>query len=287
MTTDRAAKPSASRGGVRAVVRYLPRPLRAWARRRLDLSLAAIVRRLTPLVPIDAVTERDVFIAGFPKSGHTWFQNIVCGVIYGVDPEYAPDTLVQELVPDVHYKRFYKRFATPMYFKTHHLPRPEYHRVIYLLRDGRDAMVSYYHYNRVMIGDAVDFRRMVTEGEHLLPCKWHTHVEAWLSNPHRADMLVVRYEDLLADPVNEMRRFCAFVGADRKTSLLEAVAAKTSFEVMREKERRFGWDDDRWPRRASFIRRGVAGSHKSEMPDDMLALFMDQARETLEKCGYL
>src|SRR5437016_2347879 len=94
------------------------------------------IRALTGLIPIREFSEDDVFIVGYGKSGNTWFQNLASAVTYGVDPRYAPDTLIQELVPDVDYKHFYKRFKTPMFFKSHHLPNHDYKHVVYLLRDG-------------------------------------------------------------------------------------------------------------------------------------------------------
>jgi hypothetical protein len=71
---------------------------------------------------------------------------MLAGLIFGIDVRFAPDSLVQDLIPDVYYKRFYRRHLTPTFFKTHDLPRPQSRRVIYLVRDGRDAMVSYFHH---------------------------------------------------------------------------------------------------------------------------------------------
>ena len=88
--------------------------------------------------PIREARPEDVFIVGYPRTGNTWFQNLVSGVVFGADPELTPDSVIQELVPDVHAKQYYKRFGTPTFFKSHDLPAPEHKRVIYLLRDGRD-----------------------------------------------------------------------------------------------------------------------------------------------------
>ena len=87
----------------------------------------------TDLMPITQFSDMDIFIAGYPKSGNTWLQNLITGIYFGVDPDLAPDTLIQELVPDIHFKKYYRRLKTPMFFKTHYLPRPEYKRVIYLV----------------------------------------------------------------------------------------------------------------------------------------------------------
>lgn len=214
-------------------------------------------------------------------------QNLIAGVIYSLDPEYLSDALVLDLVPDVHACRYYRRHQTPMYFKTHHLPQPEHRRVIYLLRDGRDVMVSYYHHLRALNGDCVDFSEIVETGRHLSPSKWHDHVNAWRSNPFRAEILTVKYEDLLENPPREMRRVCDFVRVERSPEFLEIVSRKTSFSKMREKEEKNGWANPAWPSSRFFVRRGEVGSFRDEMPANVLSAFVAQAGDTLRACNYL
>ena len=241
------------------------------------------------LVAITESVEDDVFIVGYPKSGNTWFQYLVAGVIYGADTEYVPNTLLQELIPDVHYKRYYKRYWTPMFFKSHHLPRPDYRHVVYLLRDGRDVMVSYRHMLSAQRGEEIDFLTMVESGKGLFPCKWHEHVEAWLSNPYNTRMIIVKYEDLKRNTTQELRRFCAFVGVERDDVFLEWVAAQASFEKMHAKERegRIFFENPRWPKNKHFFRRAVVGSYRDEMPPDVLDAFLHDATQTLQDCDYL
>jgi hypothetical protein len=239
------------------------------------------------LVPITDFHSDDIFIVGYPKSGNTWMQNLVAGLVYGVDPGYAPDSLIQDLVPGVHHRAYYKRYISPMFFNSHNLPVREYKRVIYLIRDGRDVMVSYFHYNRALRGTEVNFLKMVKEGEGLFPCKWHEHVEAWINNPYNAEMLLIKYEDLKKDPVNELERLCKFTGIIRDKALLNRVAAGTSFERMRLKEVQYGIDDPRLPKDKFFTRRGEIGSYKDEMPQDVLESFLSEAGRTLRKLGYL
>jgi Sulfotransferase domain len=245
------------------------------------------IARKRGLPPITETKPADIFIAGYPKSGNTWMQNLVAGVAYNLDPEHLSDSQILNLVPDVHACRHYQRRQTPMYFKTHHLPRPEYRRVIYLLRDGRDVMVSYYHHLRALNGDDVDFSEIVRTGRHLSPSKWHDHVNAWRSNPFGAEILTVRYEDLLENPVSELRRVCEFAGIERSPEVLENVCRQSSFSKMREKEEKTGWANPKWPDSRFFVRRGEAGSFKDEMPEDVLSVFMAQAGDTLRSCNYL
>jgi hypothetical protein len=236
------------------------------------------------LRPIDDTQPDDLFVCAYPRSGITWFQNIVAGVVFGVDPEYAHDSLIQDLVPAVNYKQFYKRYGPVAFFKSHFLPQTQYRRVVYLLRDGRDVMVSYYHYLTAMHGKQ-DFLRLV-QGHGLSPCHWHEHVEQWLANPHGADILVIRYEQLQAATARELRRLCDFARLERSDAHLEHIAAKASFAIAREKERQQGWDNQKWPREHAFIRRGAIGSHKDEMSPEVLAAFLNIAGPTLAKLGY-
>jgi hypothetical protein len=238
--------------------------------------------------PMAKFSEEDIFIVGYPKSGNTWFRDIVAGLVFSVLPEFAPRSLVQDLVPDVHAVPHYKRYATPMFFKTHFLPTPDYKRVVYLLRDGRDAMVSYHRYLVDLMNIRADFLEAVQTGKNLFPCKWHEHVEEWLANPFKAEMIVIKYEDLKTDTARELQRFCDFAGLKRSPEFLQMIAEETAFEKMRDREIKWGLDEPPpWPKDKMFRRRGAVGSYMDEMPPEVLSAFLKDSAETLRRCGYL
>ena len=106
-------------------------------------------------------------MVGYPKSGNTWMQNLLAGIMYGIDGRYSPDKLVQELIPDLDYKVIYKRISDKMLFKTHDLPKSTYNNIIYLVRDPRDVMASYY---AMVSGQGVDTTasKMIINEDQLL-----------------------------------------------------------------------------------------------------------------------
>jgi hypothetical protein len=237
--------------------------------------------------PIDQFAPTDVFVVGYPKSGNTWMQYLIAGAFCGVDLEIAPDALVQDLTPDVHFKKFYKPYYPLTFFKAHFLPRPDYRKVVYLLRDGRDVLVSYWHYLRGLCKQEIDFAEMVKTGDKFFPCKWHEHVDRWLANPHRAEIITVRYEDLKNDTAYELARIAEFAGLKRERAVLEAAARSASFDAMKRREASFPWENPQIPKNGQFVRRGQVGSNRDEMPADARAIFLREAGPTLTRTGYL
>src|SRR5579871_1723505 len=231
--------------------------------------------------PMSVTLPDDVFIAGYPKSGNSWFQDLVAGLRFGILSDRSHPKLINDLVPDLHDDTWYRRYFTPTFFKTHFKPLPQYRNVVYLLRDGRDAMVSYLHHRAAMERREIDFLKMVRDGENLFPCKWHEHVNAWTENPYQARMIVIKYEDLLGDAAHEMERFCVFAGLEVDREQIRTIVDRASFAKLRAREQKLGETTEVWPKDKLFRRRGVAGSFRDEMPPDVLASFLAEAGPTL------
>jgi hypothetical protein len=258
--------------------------LRPYEEQPTDQVLQRMQQTLQRLTLMGTYDADDVFVIGYPRSGHTWVQNLLACVRFGCDGRETPDAVVQHLVPDVHQMPYYFRFAAPMFFKTHHFPRPEYRRVVYLLRDGRDVMVSYKYYLENVrarkIGRYQELKSLSTCGV------WHDHVQAWLQNPHQAAVIIVRYEDLIADGERELRRICRFAGLDGQEDRIPAALASCRFANLREKEAVGGLLNGGWPGTQPFFRRGVVGSHRDELDPVFLEEFLAEAEPTLQQLGY-
>lgn len=240
------------------------------------------------LIPIEKTLDDDIFIVGYPKSGNTWMQSLVSGMLYGIDTEFLPDRLAQAIVPDVHARQFYTRFGKINFFKSHHLPRPEYKKVIYLIRDGRDVITSYYSYNKVL-GYDFSLEEMVKEGKGLFPSKWKDHVSAWMENPYNALVLIVRYEDLINQTMTELQKICEFASIERETKKLEKVIIGNSIDKMREKAKKYnGMGHLNWEgnKAQKFFRKGKVGSYKTELPKELIEYFNNDSYKELKEFNY-
>jgi len=266
------------------LIRVLPGSLRPYVRGRMTGGGIPPAPETFGLTSVDAIEERDVVIVGWPKSGNTWLQNCAAGLLYGLQPEWTPDAVIQTLVPDMHWFPAYRRFQSPMFFKSHSLPRPEYRRVVYLVRDGRDALVSFYHHQSAVTGTVPEWRDLIAHGAGEFGT-WAQHVRAWQENPYDAEILTIRYEDMKQDLPRELSRLCAFAGLAREAAMIRAAAENASFAKMKLQDQRFGQSGAGWPAGIPFVRRGQVGSYQDEMPPEALQAFLEQSRSALSQFG--
>jgi Sulfotransferase domain len=241
--------------------------------------------------PIENTYKNDIFLAGFPKSGNTWLQNLLAGVLLDTTSRLLTPRLVNEIVPDVHAKSYYKRFFNSMIFKTHDLPKKQHRRVIHLVRDGRDAMVSYYNMG---INKNVNFPysmgEMVIEGKGVFPTKWNIHTRLWNENPFNAEILTVRYEDMHKTPISELQRISKFIKVEISNERLKDIVEYNSIYNLRQRVAKYGIDNDHtWKNKhiTSFFRKGEIGNYKSEMSEDLISFFNEEAKRELSFYNYL
>lgn len=253
-------------------------------------SRAENVIRKNKFIPIHETQPQDVFIAGYPKSGNTWMQNIVTGLILNSNAPNLTPQLVNEIVPDVHAKKYYKRLFPKMVFKTHGFPVPQYKRVIHLVRDGRDVMVSYYNMKK---NKSIDFpysmRDMVVDGKGISPSKWHVHCQKWHDNPYEAEIICVKYENIHLDPKYELRKICDFLDLDITEERMMLVYDNNRIDYVRNRVDKFGMDNDHtWNNKpvTSFFRKGIIGDYKNKMPEDLITHFNSEAKKQLLQLKY-
>lgn len=241
--------------------------------------------------PINETLANDIFVAAYPKSGNTWVQNLIAGILLDSTSEFLTPRLVNELVPDVHAKQYYKRFFDQMVFKTHALPQPEYKKVIHLVRDGRDSLISYH---KMGVNKSKDYPHtledMVVKGVGLSPSKWHIHTSQWLNNPYNAQIIRIRYEDLLDNGLEEIKKISEFIGVKRSESRLLEILQNNSITELRNRVEKHGMDNDHtWTNKhiSTFFRKGIVGDYKDEMSEELIDYFNNEAKEELLFFNYL
>lgn len=191
------------------------------------------------LEKIETTNETDVFIVGFPKSGNTLMQHILAHLYYGLNQETSR-TMVNLIAPDIYNNSHFFRFNKTCFFKSHERPKPNYRRVIYLVRNGKDALLSYYRMKRNM-GVHLTFSELLTGEIPIFGGSWQDHILAWNANPYKAEILWLKYEDICSNKTEVLKRICDFLNINRSEAELKRVGQFTSLEFMKEMEQKFDW----------------------------------------------
>lgn len=261
--------------------RYPQRPLRyAWvnARRRLRESAYRLGLR-----------RADAYVTEFPRSGASW-------VTWMCREMRAPGAA--ETLEVVH---------------SHWRWSPALRPAVYVMRDGRDAMLSLYYYHlrlrevtppsRAHIdaffadvlgpdADLDDVRGNLPAfiaslrdkpfggilrargNRRYLP--WPEHVRDWVRQP---EVLALRYEDLIVDTPAQLARISEHLGLGLAPETLSDIAARHSFKARTGREP--GTEDPR-----GHVRKGIAGDWKNHYTRAAGEAFQSFAGEALVELGY-
>ncbi len=226
-----------------------------------------------------------VWLASFPRSGNTFLRNILFEVYGLASSTYHRES---EYPVDANFKQF------PV-IKTHELPGAleadgvfAGEPVVYLVRDGRDAMCSIAHHRSNLIAPGSDYEQNLREA--ILADRgsffggWSQNVEQWCK---RAD-LVIRFEDLIKDPLSEVERLRTIFELPQPDAekLPTFESLKSGIPEYGAKRHQEISEDEKKEHSKRFFRRGKAGGWREEMPGALQELFWSIHGDTMDSVGY-
>jgi len=218
-----------------------------------------------------------MWLASFPRSGNTFVRNILFEV-YGIKSSAF------RLDKETKWSDIYTELPV---VKTHYLPKDveppidSSVKVACLIRDGRDALISTAHHRKDIVEPGSDFRENLKTA---ILASGDSHFGGWSENVRQwADIadVVVRYEDLVEDPIRETEKFRAILDMPEPD-----IAKLPTLDSQRNSENKYGKFKRHENRSKLFFRRGVAGAWKDEMPDDLHELFWEYHHEMMIRFNY-
>lgn len=200
------------------------------------------IRRFAPSTPPPmagrglTVRADDVYLVSYPRSGNTWMRFMLSRLL---DPVTTPSyESVPRTVPDIYEwsDEALDGFRRPRLLKSHEYFDPRYPRTIYLVRHPADVAISYHTYllkrQRIPSTTRLDefVATLFSTGGPDAYGSWGDHVGSWLGARQGTDrFLLLRYEDLHADPLANLRRVAAFAGLPgEEDALRDAIVAGSS-----------------------------------------------------------
>ncbi|XP_021567996.1 sulfotransferase 1C4-like [Carlito syrichta] len=225
----------------------------------------------------------DLLIASYPKAGTTWTQEIVDLIQSDGDVEKSKRAPIHLRQPFLEWTRMTitgitqaKTMPSPRILKTHlpvQLLPPSFWekncKIIYMARNAKDNMVSYYHFQRMHKdlpdpGSWDEYFKTFLEGK-VFWGSWYDHVKDWWRKKDSHPILYLFYEERMQDPKSEIRKIMEFLGKNLKEEVVDQIAYNTSFEVMKKNPMTNFSNEARMNHGLSpFMRKGVVGDWKNQ-----------------------
>jgi hypothetical protein len=220
----------------------------------------------------------DIFVASYPRSGTTLVQMILYQLLSSGDMTFGH---ISEVMPYLEQALRngdeVNRIPSPRVLKTH-LPYKQVSqwpgRHLYVSRDGRDVLVSYFHMYQNYVDSAIDFPHffeMFLAGR-VQYGSWFNHVATWTAQAG-PNVLLVRYENLVGDTRAEIERIAAFIQISIAPDRYPRILERCSFEFMRRYETRFAPVQPVPSEDGAFIRKGGTGNWKELFTDEQRTVF--------------
>ena len=256
-------------------------------RRRLR-TLPARLRNWTP----HPVLDTDVFLVSFPKAGNTWMRFMLAHVIVQLAQLNTSVNFrsIHQLVPDIHVEHIGRNAVFPPFpriIKSHVGYNPAYPRVIYIVRDGRDVVISNYEAlkREKTIGNDVSVKDVMHHPRYGI-ASWRDHVSGWLDAGLGERLMLLKYEDLVNDPATGLEHCVRFCGVEPQRQAIEKAVEASSFNNMRRIEEQESIYLGKTSPESRFVRRGQPGEWTEVFTPDDLKYFFQQTGTLLDRLGY-
>lgn len=222
-----------------------------------------------------------IWLASYPRSGNTFFR-ILLNHLYGIKTptvyignDNTALVVGKELVGHVPDEWTTEEMAAKpeiLFVKTHRRANDTYPS-IYLFRDGRDALVSYARL-KASEGDVKyeeTLKELITVSAGQTGT-WGQNICHWLNRDGKSTVYV-SYENLIANPEQVVNQ--TLLELNLPFELQKNNKTAPSFQALQKIH-------------GGYFRRGIVGSYKDEMPDELHELFWEQADniEAMRRLGY-
>jgi hypothetical protein len=169
--------------------------------------------------------------------------------------------------------------------------------IIYLIRNPLDIAVSFAKFKGTnldqMILEMEDSENYLAKKTHTalkiqlpqLLSSWSEHVLGW-TQQREVPILIVRYEDLIADPFTSFKKTVEFLNLQYSDTEIRSAIMKSSFKNLKEQEMKFGFRD-KFSTTKHFFRKGISGDGMKSLSNSQINKITKAHGEVMSTFNYL
>lgn len=247
-----------------------------------------------------AVFPDDTFLVSYMKSGNTWLRFLLANLLSSGEPVTFLE--MEDRIPMIYDcpDAALRRTPRPRIIASHECFDPRYKKLIYIVRDPRDVVISsYYHHLRLRhIPEGYPMDSFVprwlaeTQWSDGAPRfgSWREHVLSWTATRgNDPGFLLLRYEDMLQDSQRELGRVARFMRIDASPEELARAIEHSSVERMRrlEKRQHETWGMTKGTRAdVAFVRNATSGGWQSTLTESSVRQIESACGAVMKSFGY-
>lgn len=242
--------------------------------------------------------ENQFFLVSYPKSGNTWVRVLFSNLLKEKEKdisfhnvgEYVPDTYIKGQI-DLIDKSDIPFSKLPIQILKSHDPYLPYFvdkQIIYIVRDGRDAINSYYHYLNARKKNSPLISELISGSPRLPMGHWSNHVLSWQKGTCKKKIFI-RYEDLLLQPEKTFKNLCDQIGFTVSEEKIKTAIQTSEFKHLKALEKKYGYYNDNRlddKKNIAFVRKGVKGDAKNTFSDHEKLLFWKKHKKAMSIFNY-
>ena len=241
----------------------------------------------------DSPRHDDLYVVSFPKSGATWMDFLMANIHTEMSGKKKQINFfnIHSVIPDIHADTSIGPTALSFpgfrVIKSHADFNPYYRNVIYIIRDPRDVMLSYYRYLTGLgefSGSISDLIRSSSYGIRA----WVQHIDSWyLKSQASLRICFVRYEDLKKDAYAEVLRIYNTLGLEVPDDVLKQAICDSSFENMKQLEQEWNYGGRPVAGSFKFMQQGSSGTWNGTLSVSDSTYIESVGRDIMSRFGYL
>jgi len=234
-----------------------------------------------------------LFVAGLPKSGTTWLENMLASY-----PGFTPIMPYQVTKHEMNNKssieyEFPEGIFNPLqnglfvmkmhsYGSKHNVNILKNNNINYCIvyRDLRDAAVSHCFYVRSTPWhpECQEYKNFDIKQCLKIFCskrldEWVGWIRSWRENRNKEYSIEITYEELIRNTFITFKKVAQHFDLNASNEIIQGIIKKNSFAILKKKD-------------ANFFRKGVSGDWKNHFDYEIKEVFKEKAGDLLIELGY-